>query len=182
MILLMGIAGSGKGTQGKLLGAILKHTVISTGELLRNYGSEEQHSRMHRGEILGDEEVTELLNKALNNLANPSNTILDGYPRRLSQARWLLSEENSKRFRLRYVLHLVASREAVNGRLKGRARADDNDAAIEARFNEYEQTTLPILEYYRNQGVKVIEVNGEQPIEDVHQELLNIDFSQRKKV
>lgn len=174
----MGIAGSGKGTQGKLLGAILKRTVISTGELLRNYGSEEQHTRMHTGEILGDEEVTKLLDKALSELENPNDTILDGYPRTISQSQWLLDD---KRFDVQYVIHLEASREAVKGRLKDRARADDHGNAIEARFNEYEQSTLPILEFYRHRGVLVIEVNAEQPIEDVHQELLALDFTQRKK-
>ena len=181
MVLLMGIAGSGKGTQGKLLGAILKHTVISTGDLLRSYGSEEQHARMHKGEILGDDEVTELLDKALSSLDHPGDTILDGYPRTLSQAEWLVSEKNSNRFKVRYVLHLEASREAVKARLQGRARADDHDRAIEARFNDYERSTLPILEFYRKIGVRVIEVNAEQPIEDVHQELLAIDYTQRKK-
>lgn len=177
----MGIAGSGKGTQGKLLGSILKRQVISTGELLRNYGSDEQQARMHRGEILGDGEVTELLDAALNSLANPDDTILDGYPRTLSQAEWLVSEKNAGRFEVRYVIHLVASREAVKGRLQGRGRADDHGNAIEIRFSDYEQSTLPILEFYRQKGVLVIEVNAEQPIEDVHQELLSVDFTQRKK-
>lgn len=177
----MGIAGSGKGTQGKLLGAILKHTVISTGELLRNHGSAEQQARMHRGEILADEEVTALLDKALSGLEKPGDTILDGYPRTLNQAGWLLSAQNQQRFKVRYVIHLKASPEAVKARLLDRARADDHNGAIESRFNDYKQATLPILEYYRGEGVPVIEVNAEQPIEDVHQELLNVDFSQRKK-
>lgn len=178
MILLMGIAGSGKGTQGKLLGSILKRKVISTGELLRNYGSDDQHDRMHRGEILRDDEVTALLNTALNELQNPDDTILDGYPRTLEQAKWLLQDD---RFKLQYVVHLEASRDAVKARLKGRARSDDNEDAIEARFNEYESLTLPILEFFKSQEIPVIIVNGEQPIEDVHQELLSLDYTQRKQ-
>jgi adenylate kinase len=172
MILLMGIAGSGKGTQGKLLGSTKGFHVISTGELLRNYGSEEQHARMHKGEILGDDEVTEMLDTALGHLEDQNKTILDGYPRTRAQAEWLLEESKKGRFEITHVLHLLASREAVKERLHNRARPDDHDEAIEARFSEYEQATLPILDYFRSQGVELIEVNGEQPIEDVHREIL----------
>ncbi len=173
MILLMGIAGSGKGTQGKLLGSTRDYHVISTGELLRTYGSEEQHERMHRGEILGDEEVTALLDTALQNLDDPNRVILDGYPRTVEQAKWLLSQDD--RLNINYVLHLLASREAVKERLHARGRTDDHEAAIEARFNEYEQATVPILEFFRTQGVEIVEVNGEQPIEAVHQEIIRVD-------
>ncbi len=179
MILLMGIAGSGKGTQGKLLGETFGYQVISTGELLRNYGSEEQHQRMHKGEILADDEVTALLDTALNHVEDQNKTILDGYPRRLGQAQWLVADDKAERFKIDYVLHLLASREAVKARLNERGRADDHERAIEARFDDYEQITLPILAYYREIGVRVVEVNGEQPIEDVHQELLSVAFSQR---
>jgi adenylate kinase len=181
VVLLMGIAGSGKGTQGKLLGATRNYHVISTGELLRNYGSEDQHTRMHKGEILGDEEVTALLDKALSHLEDQNSTLLDGYPRTIRQAQWLLDGDKKDRFQVNYVLHLIASREAVKKRLENRARTDDHDAAIEARFNEYEEATLPILAYLRKEGVEVIEVNGEQAIEDVHQEIMAADYKYRHK-
>ena len=181
MILLMGIPGSGKGTQGNLLAATRKYQVISTGELLRTYGSTEQHARMQAGEILGDEEVTALLDKALAGLEDQDRTILDGYPRRINQAEWLIEQSRAGRFHLDYVIYLMASPESVTQRLQARGRKDDHDGAIQARFIKYEQETMPILEFLRGQGVKIVEVNAEQPIEDVHQELLAIDFSQSRK-
>lgn len=176
MILLMGIAGSGKGTQGKLLAEKRGYHVLSTGDLLRTYGSEDQHERMHKGELISDEEVTELLNKALNNLEDQNKTILDGYPRSVTQSKWLLGQAASGRFKVDYVLHLEASKDAVKARIQNRARVDDHEAAIEARFKEYEQTTVPILNYYRDHGIEVVEVNGEQSIQDVHQEIVDIDI------
>lgn len=176
MILLMGIAGSGKGTQGKLLAATRDYHVISTGDLLRNYGSEDQHKRMHEGILISDDEVTELLDTALNNLDDPNKTILDGYPRSVAQSKWLLAQAASGRFEIQYVLHLNASKDAVKARIQGRARADDHEAAIEARFKEYEQATVPILNYYREHDLEVVEVNGEQPIEAVHKEIIEIDI------
>lgn len=179
MILLMGIAGSGKGTQGKLLAATRGYHIISTGELLRAYGSPQQHARMHAGEILADEEVTDLLNKALSHLEDQDKVILDGYPRRIGQAEWLLAEAKKDRFNIDYVVHLIASRETVKARLTERGRTDDHDEAIEARFREYEQTTLPILRYLEEQGIKIIEVNAQQSVEDVHREIMAAEASRK---
>ncbi|MGI9027921.1 MAG: adenylate kinase family protein [Candidatus Saccharimonadales bacterium] len=171
----MGIAGSGKGTQGKLLAEAQGYQVLSTGELLRNYGSDEQHARMKTGELISDEEITDLLDKTLNSLKDQNRIILDGYPRSVAQSQWLLDQVAAGRFSIQYVLHLQASREAVTARMHERARADDHERAIEARFKEYEQTTVPILDYYRNHDIEVVEVNGEQPIEAVHKEIIAID-------
>lgn len=172
MILLMGIAGSGKGTQGKLLGSVTGYHVISTGELLRKFGSDEQHDRMHKGELMSDQEMTDLLEKALGLLDEPNKTILDGYPRTIKQAQWLLENRQKDGYEIEFVLHLVASREAVKTRLHERARPDDHDEAIEARFREFEDTTLPIIDLYAGAGIDVIEVDGEQSIEQVHREII----------
>lgn len=173
MILLMGIAGSGKGTQGKLLAEKDGYEVISTGELIRIHGNNEQHARMLKGEILGDEEVTAFLDKALTQADDQNKVILDGYPRRISQADWLLEQQAKGRFRISCVVHLTATREAVKARLEQRGRMDDHHAGIEQRFNEYEQDTVPILAHLAEAGVKVHDINGEQSMEEVHQAILN---------
>lgn len=175
MILLMGLPGSGKGTQGKLLSATRGYHIISTGELLRNYGSAEQHERMKAGEILGDAEVTELLDKALGHLEDQNKTILDGYPRTIKQTEWLTGPDNGGRFKVDYAVYLNASQEAVTQRLLARGRPDDTAAAVAARFKEYEQATLPIINHLRAKGIEVIEVNAERPAEEVHREIIKLD-------
>lgn len=174
MIIFMGIAGSGKGTQSKLFAEKEGYEIISTGDLLRNYGSQEQHKRMLTGEILGDEEVTLLLDKALLELSDQDKVILDGYPRRISQAEWLLSQQKQGRFHITDVLHLVASREVVKSRLHDRARPDDHHEAIEERFSKYEEATLPILEYLTLNGVPVVDINAERSIPEVQAEILQV--------
>ncbi len=174
MILLMGIAGSGKGTQSKLLAQKDGFKVISTGELLRVYGSDDQHARMLRGEILGDQEVTELLDQALAKVHDQNNVILDGYPRRISQAEWLLGQQVKNRFQITRVIHLVASKEAVKTRLLERARPDDHDDGIEQRFQDYERDTVPILRFLEQADIRVMEINAEQPIEVVHSQILQL--------
>jgi adenylate kinase len=167
MIFIMGIAGSGKGTQGALLAEKAGFRVVSTGQLLRDYGSEEQHKRMMTGEILADEEVTALLDRALSELTDQNAVILDGYPRRISQADWLLEQAKKGRFNIDMVLELIVSREAVKARLLDRARPDDHDDAIEARFNEFERETLPVIQHLADAGVPVSEINGDQSVEAV---------------
>jgi adenylate kinase len=174
VILLMGIAGSGKGTQSKMLAQKDGFEVISTGELLRVYGSDDQHARMLRGEILGDEEVTKLLDQALAMTHDQNNVILDGYPRRVSQAEWLLEQQAKNRFSITCVIHLIASKEAVKARLLERARPDDHDDGIEQRFQDYERDTVPILRFLEQADIRVMEINAEQPIESVHGEILHL--------
>ena len=174
MILLMGIAGSGKGTQSKLLAENDGFNVISTGDLLRTYGSEDQHRRMMKGEILGDQEVTALLEKALDKTSDQDNVILDGYPRRISQAEWLLDQAHKGRFELTSVIHLKATKEAVLKRLQERGRLDDHDDGIERRFSEFEQDTVPILNYFIRAGIKVSEINAEESVDAVHEQIVHL--------
>lgn len=174
MILLMGIPGSGKGTQGKLFAEARGYTVISTGQLLRTYGTPEQHTRMQAGEILGDEEVTRIVDKSLTKVEDPNRVILDGYPRRVAQAQWLVDQSRQGRFSLDCVVLLVAAPEAVADRLIARNRKDDTEDSIKARFEEYEAETLPIVEFLREQGVKVAEINAEKSIEEVNAEFLKL--------
>lgn len=172
MIIFMGIAGSGKGTQSRLFAERDGYQVISTGELLRTYGSDQQRQRMLKGHILADEEVTELLNKALQSMPDQNKVILDGYPRRISQADWLLQEASKGRFHLAGVLHLVASRATVKKRLAYRGRPDDHDRAIEERFHAYEEATLPILKHFTQANIPIYEVDAEQSIEKVHEDIV----------
>lgn len=50
-------------------------------------------------------------------------------------------------------------------------RPDDKEEAIRSRLNEFKDKTEPVLEHYEKQG-KLIKINGEQPIEKVHQDIL----------
>ncbi len=50
-------------------------------------------------------------------------------------------------------------------------RADDTPEAINVRLNLYEQEVVPAIEFYKQKGL-LVKINGEQSIEDVHQEIL----------
>lgn len=171
MILLMGIAGSGKGTQGKMLADKHKFHLISMGDVLRMYVTGKQRERMLAGELLDDNEIIDIVDKVLTTIPDDEEVILDGFPRTLPQAEWLVEQSKSGRLKIRTALHLVASRDAVKARLLDRARIDDKEDSINQRFDEYERSTAPILKWLEENGVDVYNANAEQSREQVFKDL-----------
>lgn len=172
MILLMGVAGSGKSTQGKLLADELALPWLSTGEFLRMLISGDRRKDMLQGKLLGDNEIISLVQKIFNVVDTKHEFILDGFPRTGAQAEWLLSQAKHGQIRLTAVVNLQASREVVKGRLLSRGRQDDTDESINERFNEYERSTLPILEQFRSAGVAIIDANAEHDPSVVHAQIM----------
>jgi adenylate kinase len=169
----MGIAGSGKGTQGKMLADRHGYHLISMGEVLRMYVTGEQREKMLAGKLLGDQEIIEIVDKVLKSLPDDEEVIMDGFPRTIPQAEWLLKQIESGRFKLQAAVHLVASREAVKERLMKRARIDDVEDAIEKRFDEYERSTMPVIKWLTAHKVTVVNINAERSPDDVNTDILS---------
>lgn len=172
MILLMGIAGSGKGTQGKMLADELGFRLVSMGDLLRMYASKAQRQRMLAGGLLDDQEIILIIDKLLKSLPNDQEVLMDGFPRTISQAEWALGQAQQGRFKLDTAIHLQASKEAVKQRLLKRGRIDDNETAIQKRFLDYEKETKPILEWLIKNGLRLININAERPVAIVHDDII----------
>jgi adenylate kinase len=175
MILLMGIAGSGKGTQGKMLSDQHKLHLVSMGDVVRMYVTGEQRERMLAGELLNDSEVISIVDKVLDSITSNEEVLIDGFPRTIPQAEWLLKKSREgNHLKLDLAIHLVASRQAVKERLIKRARMDDKDKAIEARFDEYEKATMPLIAWLKENNIKVANVNAERPVQEVNQDLVSL--------
>ncbi len=173
MILLMGIAGSGKGTQGKMLADSRGFHLVSMGEVLRMYVTGKQRERMLAGGLLADKEIIDIVDKVLSSLRDDEEVLMDGFPRTVPQAEWLIGQVKTGRFDLKAAFHLVASREVVKERLMKRARIDDIESAIEERFNEYQRSTAPVIEWLSEHGVKVVDINAERPPETVNDDIVS---------
>lgn len=161
MIIFLGLAGSGKSTQAALLSERLDYPRVSIGDLLRLKMSGDESKRMLAGELIEDEKWLPLLDKRLKELAG-REFILDGSPRTMGQAIWIADKIKQYRIKNPIVIHLNASKDVVKQRLLARGRPDDYEAAIAERFAEYESRNKPILEYMESQGIKVVQINGEQ--------------------
>jgi len=174
MILLMGIAGSGKGTQGKMLSDQHQFHLVSMGDVLRMYVTGQQRKRMMAGGLLDDAEIISIVDKLMSTISNSEEVILDGFPRTIPQAEWLAKQVEAGRFNLNIAIHLVATRKAVKERLLKRARLDDKEASIEARFDEYEKSTLPLIKWLEEHNVKVMNIDAERPVDVVNKDLVDI--------
>ncbi len=174
MIVFMGVAGSGKSVQGKMLADELSYPWLSSGEFLRMLIAGERRKAMLEGKLLSDQEMIAIMQKVFGLINAQEEFILDGFPRTVAQAEWLLAQAKAGLLKTTAVFLIEASREVVKSRLLERGRQDDHHEAIEERFQEYEQTILPIVEKFKAAGVQVYTINGEPAVREVHQNILRV--------
>lgn len=174
MIIFMGVAGSGKSVQGRMLADKLGLPWLSTGEFLRMLIAGERRQQMIAGKLLDDQEIIALVQKIFRVIDTNQEFVLDGFPRTPAQADWLLSQVKHGQLDITAVIHLEASEQEVQKRLLSRGRPDDTKEAITERFTEYRQTILPILDHFKEAGIKVHSINAEQPVADIHKEIIEV--------
>lgn len=172
MIILMGVAGAGKSMQGKILADEHGYAWISTGEILRVLVTGKRRHEMLEGKLLSDEEMINMMDKVLDLIDPKQEFVLDGFPRTVPQADWLMDQAHGGRFDLTAVIHLGASEDVVRKRLLERGRQDDTDDAIGQRFSEYKSVTLPIIQHFREEGATVCDIDASQDPRDVHDAIL----------
>lgn len=172
MIILTGVAGAGKSMQGRLFADEHGYAWISTGDLFRVLVTGKQRADMLKGKLLSDDEVIKLVNKTLNLIDTSQEFLLDGFPRTVPQADWLLEQVAAGRFKLTGIFNLVASQDVVIERLLARGRQDDTEAVIMKRFEEYEKATLPILDHFKQAGAPVYDINADQDPISVHDAMM----------
>ena len=90
MILFFGPAGAGKSVQGQLLSARHGWRWLSTGQLLRDSHDPELHKIMSTGALVPSEVTNRLMGEAIVRSQDIAHLILDGYPRNMEQAQWLI--------------------------------------------------------------------------------------------
>ncbi len=171
MIIFTGVAGSGKSVQGKMLADYLGLPWLSTGEFLRMLISGERRKDMLAGKLIEDKEIISLVQKIFNVVDTKNEFILDGFPRTVAQADWLLNQAKHGQLKLTAVVNLTADKKAVRQRLLSRGRQDDTESAIEERFREYNNSILPILEHFKDSGVPIHDINADQKVNVVQQSI-----------
>jgi adenylate kinase len=158
----LGVAGSGKSTQGRLFADEQGFAWISTGELLRVLITGKRRQEMLQGKLLSDEEMVNMLDKIFDLVDLKKEFVLDGFPRTVPQARWLLEQAQQGRLSIDAVFNLTVSQEVSRGRLRARGRLDDIDESIDKRFKEYDEVIRPIIALFGEQGLSVYEVDASQ--------------------
>ena len=158
-LLLLGAPGSGKGTQGERLAERYDARHISTGELLRAQvaaGTDlgrQARPYMERGDLVPDELVLSMvLDDVLGEGSAPSY-VLDGFPRTLAQAEAAYEKARETDRALHAAICLDVPQEELVQRILQRGRGDDTEQTVRHRIEQYEQKTMPLLEYYEGRGL-----------------------------
>jgi adenylate kinase len=165
-VLLFGAPGSGKGTQGKILGTVPGLFHFACGDAFRNLRITDPLGRLFieyssKGELVPDEPTIDLWRRniegsTLNHSFDPKHDtlVLDGIPRNEQQAKILRDTLDVKA-----VFHLTCQdMTKMIERLQRRAlrenRLDDaNLDIIRQRLETYERETRPVLDFY---GPKIV--------------------------
>ena len=176
-LVLFGKPGAGKGTQAEFLKEKYNLKHISTGDLFRyNMKNDTElgklaKSYIDRGDLVPDEVTIKMLQDAVEKNPDASGFIFDGFPRTTAQAEALDAFLTTKEMKIDATIALEANDEILIQRLLERGkvsgRSDDQDESkIRNRFDEYNEKTAPLKDFYEAQN-KFHSVNGIGAIDEI---------------
>lgn len=168
MIVFFGPAGAGKSVQGQILAARHGWRWLSAGQLLRDSRDPEIMEEMRTGKLVRPNQVNAIMHEAIVRARDIEGVILDGYPRQLTQAQYLIEEQPEHQRAIGLAIVLEVPRAELEKRLRLRGRADDTAQAIEERLSLYRQEIYPILSYLTEQKVKIAHIDGTGTVGQVH--------------
>jgi len=179
-LLLLGVQGSGKGTQAKRLAAEYGLEHLSTGDMLRQAIAEQTDLGrrvkpiLEAGDLVPDDLMIELIRKSLEAPEAANGFILDGFPRTMAQADALDSMLAEVDRPLSVVLELQVPDDVAIQRLRKRAaeegRSDDTPEAIANRIDLYHRETKPLVSHYRLAG-NLVGIHGDRSENEVFSEI-----------
>ena len=157
-------------------------------------------SIVNAGSLVSDEIINSLIENIFLNKRYKNQIIFDGYPRNLSQAENLNKLLHKYKQKIDLVIRLKVSLDVIKKRITGRVicskcgntynkffnlpkkdssccqkeflkkRDDDNTDIAIKRFETYENSTEPVLDYYNKMDL-VKDINGEANIEAIYNEI-----------
>jgi len=180
-IVLFGPPGAGKGTQSDQIIERYKLVHLSTGNLFRENIDRKTklgvlaQEYMNKGQLVPDQVTIEMLEEAFEAAGKTTGFIFDGFPRTNAQAQALDELLARKKTSISIMLSLHVEENELKERLKKRAevsqRPDDaNLQVIENRIRIYKKETLPVREFYQQQG-KFVEINGIGTVDEISKRL-----------
>ncbi len=199
-IILIGIQGSGKGTQASILSSKYGFKHINVGEIFRsNIKNNTEIGKkikeyVNAGKLVPDDIVIQMVKQELDKY---DNFVLDGFPRNLNQAQFLVDnvkidkvinlllpdEISKKRLLARRVcenckadynlIYKPPKKEGVCDICGGKLirRKDDTEEAIQQRLDAFHKETAPVIDFFKEKDL-VLEIDANQSIEDIEREIV----------
>ncbi len=160
-------------------------------------------SYLNEGELVPDKLTIDLVWDRLDQDDMKNGFLLDGFPRTIAQAEAFHAGLEKRNLLLDGAIRIAVDEDTLIRRLAGRRicsdcgatyhvdnhpskvagicdicggelvhRPDDSEETVKGRINVYKEQTYPLIDYYREKGV-LIEVNGDQSVEDVFADICN---------
>ena len=186
--LFIGRSGCGKGTQSGLLVKYLETgnrvlapvLYIETGARFREFIQRDSFSSQLSQKIMATDDLQPSFlstwmwaNEFIEKMEEGQHLVIDGSPRKPAEA---LTMASALRFYGRHrpaVVHLNVSREWSHKHLLARGRADDDVAGIEKRLNWFDEEVVPAIEFFKHDpNFLFLDIDGERPIEVIHQDII----------
>lgn len=172
MIVFFGPAGAGKSVQGQMLAARQGWRWLSAGQLLRDTRNPELFAQMQTGGLVDPARVNQLMGDAIVRSKDIDHVIVDGFPRQLDQAEWLVESVAHHGRDVKLVLVLEVPKSELLKRLTVRGRTDDTPEAIDERLKIYRTEMYPILSYFTENGINIVHIDGTGTVGQVHDRIV----------
>lgn len=207
-IVILGQAGSGKGTQSEILAKKNKLDHFDTGKILRQVAridgalGREIHEIINvKKELVPSRILREIVHLRLADIGQEAGIVFDGVPRNSEQAGYfsealrefgrkidrvffvnIAPVESIRRISARRVCKICKKVFIMGADIQGENdacpscggeimhRIDDTVSGIEKRLQVFDEETIPVINYYREQGI-LVEINGARSIAEVAQEI-----------
>ncbi len=177
-LFIIGPSGCGKSTQAKLIAQKYNLTHLSMGQILRDEMAAgtpeglEAKSFVNNGILVPEKLTFQLLTGKLNQIGH-QNFIIDGFPRNLSQGRYIENFLQQQNQPLDLIIHLDVTFEEISARrakmgaeFQDKNRADNTPAAMAARQQFYDDNNDAIMNYFASKNL-LFRVDGNRPIEPI---------------
>ncbi|VVB54320.1 Adenylate kinase [uncultured archaeon] len=202
-LVLLGPPGSGKGTQAEFISRKLNIPWISVGELLREEVANKSElgqsiaAYVAQGTLAPDEIVEKVVLKRLSGEDCANGFLLDGFPRDISQAKFLMDaypldlviylrvpdDVLVKRLSERmicekcgepYSTHKPPKKEGICDDCGGRLirRKDDMPDVVRKRISLYHESTEPLVNFFREKGI-LDEIDGNKEVVEITEAVLS---------
>lgn len=176
VIFFIGRSGAGKGTQAKALAERLDFFYWEMGGILRSEIAKQSDignevaNLVNKGVLLSDQHMYPVIEAHIDDIPKGKGIIFDGFPRRISQANYIMGLLRGLGRKNMVTFFLDVPRQDSVERLHHRAeiehRVDDTDEVIVKRLDQFEVETAPVLDYLETM-TKFYRLDGRPPIAEV---------------